>query len=231
MHFLKSLLVAGFLLSASLAAPLRPVEVYDLIAREIEPDYAARGWPTEEYIATRDFSEDLSEQLIARDEEYIIDFLVARNKLLKVAKQIKNGLKTKPGEAVFWSGNTPRPGKKPLSAGKEAKKFAKDNGKLTLQMKMKEDKIKIPPYNPKDPKDRSGQLWRMASKRFASKASGTINAFLGQNVNKNSIYKKDEKPILLKKPAVTKLIEHTNGQRPQIAKGDSKPKSKPKSKK
>jgi hypothetical protein len=224
MYFLKSLVVAGFLLSATLAAPLRPAEVHNLraSARDIEPDYASRSGLTEEYIPARDLSEDLG-QLTTRDEEYT-DFLVARNKLLNIAKQIKNGLKTKPGEAVFWSGNTPRPGKKPLSAGKEAKKFAKDNGKSTLQMKLKDEKIKIPPYNPKDPKDRSGQLWRMASKRFASKASGTINAFLGQNVNKNGIYKKEEKPILMKKPTVTKLIENIHGKPPQIAKGGPKPK-------
>jgi hypothetical protein len=207
MHFLKPILVAGFLFSTTLAAPLLPVEAHELEAREydIDLDHAARGWSVEEAIAARELSEHLDE-LMDREEEYL-DFLVARNKWLEAAKKIRTGLKTKSGEAVFWSGNTPRPGQKPISAGTIAKKFAESKGKSTLQMKLNQEGIKIPPINRKDPNNRSEQLWRMASKRYASKANGPVNAFVGQNLNPNGVYSKYEKPRLLKNPAVSKLIE------------------------
>ncbi|KAH6905032.1 hypothetical protein BKA70DRAFT_1294759 [Coprinopsis sp. MPI-PUGE-AT-0042] len=217
MHLARVLMLAGFVLSTTLAAPVLPVEIHDLSARayDIEPEYAARSWLDEDALVTRGLSANL-EELITRDEDHE-DFLVARNKLLAAAKMIRTGLKTKPGEAVFWSGNSLRPGgKKPISAGVAASAFAKKEGKSTLQMKLRQEKIPMPKFNPQD---RSAQLWRMASKKFASGASGTINAFLGQNVNKKGIYMKEEKPRLMNKPTVSKLIEHIHGKPSQIVKG------------
>jgi hypothetical protein len=218
MLFFKPLLVVGVLFSTTLAAPIISAEIEEVQARDydLEREYAARSWSSEELMAARDLSESVQE-LLTRDEDYA-DFLFARTKkLVEVANKLRNGLKTKPGEAVFWSGNTPRPGGPPLSAGDAAEKFAKDKGKSTLGMKLKQEGIKMPDYKPGDP-NRSEQLWRIASKSFARKANGPVNAFLGKEVNKNGIYKKDEKPILMKSKSVTKLTEHTHGKAPQVVK-------------
>ncbi|KAH6901532.1 hypothetical protein BKA70DRAFT_1568377 [Coprinopsis sp. MPI-PUGE-AT-0042] len=218
MHFARALFAAGFLLSATLAAPLLPIKVHDLSARDYDVDkseYAARSWLDEDGVmAARDLS-DFLEDLNTRDEDYEVD-LVARDRAAefeKVKSQIiANGLKTPPDKAVFWTGSTPRPNKDPLSAKEAAGRYARKIKGMTVQMKLNKENIRMLNYDIKDLNDYSGQLWKLASRLFAQGASGEIHAFLGQNVKENGVYMVVEKPELINNPAVTALIEHVKGQ-------------------
>ncbi|KAH6905276.1 hypothetical protein BKA70DRAFT_1293876 [Coprinopsis sp. MPI-PUGE-AT-0042] len=239
MHFARALIAAGFLLSATLAAPLLPVKVHDLSARDYNVDksnYAARSWLDEDGVmAARDLSLDFLEELITRDEDYEAD-LVARTKGKKGKKKgptrlerfekVKallmqpNALKTLPNQAIFWSGNTLGPKGKPLSAGVAADTYARAHNGKTVAMKLREANIlsQMLTQAPSDPHDYSGQLWSLASRLFAQGASGEIHAFLGQNVKPNGVYVVVEKPELIKNPAVSALIEHVEGQADRRAK-------------
>ncbi|CAA7258989.1 unnamed protein product [Cyclocybe aegerita] len=123
---------------------------------------------------------------------------------VKVANKIRTNLKTDPDKAVFWSGT--RQGKKgPVSVKDDAARFAKQEGKETINMALKKSNIKIPTeqQNP-----HSTRLWDFASKVWAKEAEGETHAVLGGTVRPASVYNKIEKPELLKNDKVTKLTEH-----------------------
>ncbi|KAH6873762.1 hypothetical protein BKA70DRAFT_1129823 [Coprinopsis sp. MPI-PUGE-AT-0042] len=106
---------------------------------------------------------------------------------------------------------------KRISAGRTAGDYAKETGRQTLPMVLKEQKIKLPKFDIEN--QSSIDLWRLASMIFAACASGVVHAFLGEEVKETSIYVNDEKPILMETPDVTKLIERDRpGQPPEVVK-------------
>ena len=122
-----------------------------------------------------------------------------------VARQIKNNLRPKAGEAVFWSGYKTDQNGKRVSVKEDAQKFAQDKGKLVLNHGLARDGINIPPpeQNPHTPR-----LWKFSSKVWAQRAHGDTHAVVGDWRNPHSDYDTIEKPILRTSPKVSKLTEH-----------------------
>lgn len=216
MRIFQSSTLAAFAISTVLAAPLFPID-YDLSARDhdVTPRYAARGGVDDDYKHFLVARSGAGKKLWQTAANAILPAKKPTPKLLEVAKQIRTGLKTKPNEAIFWSGsNFDSKGEK-VSVMNDAQAFAAGKGKSTLEMKLKEEKIDMPPYKPED---RSPQLWRMASKKFASGAKGEVEVVKGQSLNAGNIYTTHEKHRLEKNPAVTKITEHVSGEPPHVIK-------------
>jgi hypothetical protein len=124
---------------------------------------------------------------------------------VNIARQIKRTLMPTPGKSVFYTGT--KPGKKgPIPVKQTAEYFAKANGgKQLLGNALAKAKIRIPSIS-KNP--HAMRVWRIASKVFAMKSSGTVHAFIGKWVRPGNDYHNAEKPSLLKNKKVSKLIEH-----------------------
>ncbi|RDB30105.1 hypothetical protein Hypma_013842 [Hypsizygus marmoreus] len=123
---------------------------------------------------------------------------------LNVAKQIKNKLRPQPNQAVFWSGQKVGLNGKTMSVKADAQKWAKTNGKETINQGLAKHNIKIPPMRKNPASDR---LWDVASKAWAVRAKGETNAIVG-NRRPGNVYDRVEKPALLKNPNVNKIVEH-----------------------
>jgi len=125
-------------------------------------------------------------------------------KAVSVANQIRTKIRPKPNQAVFWSGTKTSQGKT-VSVKQDAQKFARKNGKETLNMALKKNGINIPSQkaNPQ-----SNRLWDIASKAWATRASGKTDAVLGGSVRPDSVWKRVEKPELMKNNKVTQVTEH-----------------------
>ncbi|RDB20310.1 hypothetical protein Hypma_012635 [Hypsizygus marmoreus] len=123
---------------------------------------------------------------------------------LKVAKQIKNKLRPQPDQAVFWSGTKKGQDGKTASVKPDAQKYAKANGKETINQALAKNNIKIPPpsQNPASPR-----LWDVASKAWALRSKGETNAVVGDR-RPGNVYDRIEKPTLIKNPNVNKIVEH-----------------------
>ena len=124
---------------------------------------------------------------------------------VNIARQIKSSVKPEKDKAVFWSGTKQDASGKTVSVNKDAQTFAKSNGKETLNMALQKNNIKIPTQqqNPQ-----SNRVWDMASKTFATRASGKTDAVLGGAVRKDSVWNRVEKPALMKNDKVTQVTEH-----------------------
>ncbi|KAJ3513422.1 hypothetical protein NLJ89_g2959 [Agrocybe chaxingu] len=122
-----------------------------------------------------------------------------------VARKLRTAIKPKPNGAVFWSGTKTTKKGKEVSVKADATKFAKKHGKETLNMALKKHGVKIPTekQNPHSPR-----LWNIASKLMAQRAKGETHAVLGSKVRPGSVWKKIEKPTLMKNKKVTKVTEH-----------------------
>ncbi|RDB15121.1 hypothetical protein Hypma_012667 [Hypsizygus marmoreus] len=127
-----------------------------------------------------------------------------RGAALNVAKQIKNKLRPQPNQAVFWSGMKIGQNGKTTSVKADAQKYAKANGKETINQALAKNNIKIPSpsQNPA-----SSRLWDFASKAWALRSKGETNAIVG-DTRPGSVYNRIEKPTLIKNPKVNKIVEH-----------------------
>ncbi|KAJ3513417.1 hypothetical protein NLJ89_g2957 [Agrocybe chaxingu] len=127
---------------------------------------------------------------------------------VKMAKKLKESIHPKPNSAVFWSGTKTNKKGETVSVKQDAQRFAKYHGKETLNQALKKANIHIPTekQNPHSPR-----LWNIASKLMAQRAKGETHAILGGNVRPQSVWKKTEKPALMKNDQVTKVTEHNKG--------------------
>ena len=145
-------------------------------------------------------------QLSARGIQPMTQAAKHMKKAIKIMRKIGHNFNPKPDKSVFWNGrSTINPHH---SVMPEAVKFAKAQKKEVIHHALKTQGIRIPwpATNP-----HSQRLWNFASKTFAKKASGHVHAFIGPVYAQDSVYRKIEKPELLKNSKVTKLTEHNVG--------------------
>ena len=102
-------------------------------------------------------------------------------------------------EAFFWSGRS-----NGIGGERVAKEIAESHGGTTLEMLIKERGIKMPDWDPNNPK--SIKAWEKISKEYAKKASGTVRAVIGEDMRPGSIWEEVELPALLKNKKVEKII-------------------------
>ncbi|KAF8192050.1 hypothetical protein BJ912DRAFT_275409 [Pholiota molesta] len=123
-----------------------------------------------------------------------------------INRQVKQKLRPKAGEAVFWSGSTPDAHGKPVSARVHAEQFAKTHpGTSTVNHALAKHGISIPDK----PQNRySDKMWGVASKVWAERAHGDTHVVLGGHVRPGSVYNTIEKPTLMNNHRVTKVTEH-----------------------
>lgn len=95
---------------------------------------------------------------------------------------------------VFWSGS--RGG---VSNMQWAEDYAGASGKTTLEMKLAEEGVSMPPFR------ENPDAWFQASREFAEGASGPVDAFVTGSVRPNSVFNTIEKPALLLNPNVPKI--------------------------
>jgi len=124
---------------------------------------------------------------------------------VKIARRVKSQVFPPADKAVFWSGSDKNEKGKDVSVSPAAQKFAKEQGKQTINMALKEQGIKIPPRRANTESDR---IWDFASKTWATRAKGQTDAVLGSKVNPDSVWKRVEEPALKKNDKVTTVTEH-----------------------
>jgi len=123
---------------------------------------------------------------------------------------LKGTLKTQPGQAKFWAGSTPDHTGSPVSAQQSAEADAAAHGGTTLESALHSAGHTMPDWDAGNPAAKN--KWSEASRAFAKGASGDVDAHIGTNVRKGSVYKTEEKPLLKKNPNVSSITEHAHGQ-------------------
>src|SRR4051812_44761559 len=103
---------------------------------------------------------------------------------------------TNTGEAVFWSGTTLG-----IDATSRAEQVALSLGGTTLEKLVRSRGIHLPPWDATSPA--SVSAWVLASKAYASCASGCARAVLGDSLRPGNIWETVELPTLKANPQVT----------------------------
>jgi len=112
---------------------------------------------------------------------------------------LSNQLRTKPNEAVFWSGRTEGVG------GSENAAIIGGDGRSTLENLITARSVEMPVWDPASPS--SVAAWENASKTFAQGASGEVKAVIGQQLRPGNIWETVELPALKANPSVTKITQ------------------------
>lgn len=106
---------------------------------------------------------------------------------------------TTPHTAVFWSGRTGT-----IGGDDRAATIARAMGGTTLEMLVRDRNISLPKYDSTD--QTTIDAWEKASARFASGASGTVRAVLGEKLRERNIWESHELPALMQNTRVTRII-------------------------
>jgi hypothetical protein len=115
-----------------------------------------------------------------------------------ITRVLRGGLKTDPGQAIFYSGKV---GGERV-AWRYAEAEADAHGGTTLGSLLKSRGISIPDHG-----KIAYKAWEVASKKFAEGASGTVRVVLGDEVDASSIWLRIELKALKRNPRVTRIIK------------------------
>ncbi len=106
-------------------------------------------------------------------------------------------LKTEANKAYFWSGLG--------EVGAEiAASIAKENGGVTLETTIAEQKVNIPKFDINNPI--AVEAWQRASALYAKQASGEVRAIVSSNLRSTSIWNTVELPALMANQNDMKII-------------------------
>ncbi len=108
-------------------------------------------------------------------------------------------VETKPNEAFFWSGKT-----NGVGGEAAARQIAIEKQGTTLEALMEKRGVKMPDWDPNNPE--VVKAWKTVSADYASGASGTVRAVIGQNLRPGNVWETAELPALMKNPNVDKII-------------------------
>ena len=106
---------------------------------------------------------------------------------------------TKPNEAFFWSGRT-----NGIGGAEAAGQIAQAKGGTTLEMLIENRNIDMPAWDATDPN--VVQAWKDISADYASGASGTVRAVIGENLRPGNVWETSELPALMNNPNVNQII-------------------------
>lgn len=123
----------------------------------------------------------------------------ALGRLIAGARGILNPVATKSDTAFFWSGRTGTLGGQDVAA-----QIAQQNGGTTLEMLIAQKGIKMPAWDSSNPA--VVKAWQQISAQYASGASGTVRAVIGENLRPLNVWETAELPALINNSNVTKII-------------------------
>lgn len=84
-----------------------------------------------------------------------------------------------------------------------ARNYANQNGGMTLEMLIDQERIRAPKWNRQKPS--SLQWWDDASKEFADLSSGQTRVIVGPNVKVDSVFNRIELPALMKNDNISTI--------------------------
>lgn len=108
-------------------------------------------------------------------------------------------VRTKPGEAFFWSGRTNGIGGELI-----AKDIARSEQGTTMEMLIEKHEIKMPAWDPANPVHT--REWGKISEAYAQGSSGQVRGVIGAELRPGNIWEGYEKGALKTNPNVTEIV-------------------------
>ncbi|MCF3131526.1 GDSL-type esterase/lipase family protein [Streptomyces olivochromogenes] len=119
--------------------------------------------------------------------------------------EVRTALASRPGSNIFWTGRVGACESEDDSVKPLAEKFAKWRGQKTLEMRLAEAGVKMPPFD--TPDNNAKEIWRFASAEYARQTSGEAWVFKGKCVRDDNTWETRELPELKKSGKVKCIWE------------------------
>ncbi|MGV9244051.1 hypothetical protein [Streptomyces sp. NPDC003710] len=108
--------------------------------------------------------------------------------------QVRAALVSAPGSSLFWTGRIGSGESEADSVKPLTEKYARQRGQKTLEMRLDEAGLKMPPFD--TPDNNAKEIWRFASAEYALQASDQAWVIKGKCVRKDNAWETRELPEL-----------------------------------